>query len=83
MVKYLSEYLFEKYEDEAIFAASQCCLPVSTSMKPESVDVMVDDSNIKITSSIKICNYMRDAFGKHDILPEIAVHNLGTGYMEA
>ena len=34
MAQYLSKYLFEKYEDEAIFAASWCGLPVSTSMKP-------------------------------------------------
>ena len=35
MAQYLSKYLFEKYEDEANFAASQCGFPVSTYMKPE------------------------------------------------
>ena len=44
MAKYLSKYLFEKYEDEAIFAAYQCGLPVRISMKPESVVTMVDDA---------------------------------------
>ena len=44
---------------------------------------MVDDANINLTSLIIICNYIRYAFGKRDILPEEAVHNLGTGYMEA
>ena len=34
MAQYLSKYLFEKYEDEEMFAASQCGLLVSTSMKP-------------------------------------------------
>ena len=50
-------------------------------MKPESVAVMVDDANITLTRWRIICNYIRDAFGKRDILPEEAVHNLGTGYM--
>ena len=34
MAQYLSKYLFEKYEDEAIIAAYKCGLPVSTSMQP-------------------------------------------------
>ena len=50
MAQYLSKYLFEKYEDEAIFAASRCGLPFSTSMKPESVDAMVYETNITLTS---------------------------------
>ena len=50
MAQYLSKYLFEKYEDEEMFAASQFGLPVSTPMKPESVAVMVDDANITLTS---------------------------------
>ena len=83
MAQYLSKYLFEKYEDEAILAASQCGLPVSTSMKTESVAAMVDDANITLTSWETICNYIRYTFGKHDILPEEAVHNLGTGYMQS
>ena len=29
MTQYLSKYLFEKYEDEEMFATSQCGLPVS------------------------------------------------------
>ena len=44
---------------------------------------MVDDSNIINTSVIIICNYIRGTFGHRDILPQEAVHNLGTGYMEA
>ena len=44
---------------------------------------MVDDYYINLTSLRIICNYIRDAFGKSAILPEEAVHNLGTGYMEA
>ena len=60
----------EKYEDEAIFAASQCGLPVRTSMKPESVSAMVNDVNIMLTRLIIIYNYMRYAFEKRDILPE-------------
>ena len=81
MAKYLSIF-FEKYEDEAIFAASKCGLPVSTLTKPESVANMVDYSNIILTSLRIIFNYIRDAFGKHAILPEESVHNLGTGYLE-
>ena len=52
-------------------------------MKPESVAAMVEDTNIIMTILIIICNYIRGAFGKRDILPEDAVQNLGTGYMEA
>ena len=70
MEQYLSKYLFEKYEDEAIFAASKCGLPISTSVKPELVATMVDYANITLTSLRTICNYIRDAFGKRDILPE-------------
>ena len=33
MAQYLSKF-FDKYEDEAIFAASQYEFPVSTSMNP-------------------------------------------------
>ena len=44
---------------------------------------MVDDSNIILTSLRVICNYIIDAFGKGDILPEQAVHTLGIRYMEA
>ena len=80
MAQYLSKF-FDKYEDEAIFAASQCEFPVSTSMNPWSVSTMVDDANIMLTSFRIIYNYIRDAFGKHSILPEEVVHNLGTGYM--
>ena len=43
---------------------------------------MVDDTNIMLNRLRIICNYIRDAFGKRDILPEEAVHNLGTGYTE-
>ena len=50
-------------------------------MKPESVSYMVDDANIMLTGFIIIYNYIRDAFGKRDILPEEEVHNLGAGYM--
>ena len=52
------------------FAASQCGLPVITSINPESVAAMVDDDNIMLTSFRIICNYIRDAFGKRAILPE-------------
>ena len=45
-------------------------------MKPDSVAVMVDEANIILTSLILICNYIRDSFGKRDILPEEAEHNL-------
>ena len=44
---------------------------------------MVDDANTTLASLIIIWNYIRDEFGKRDILPEKEVHNLGTGYMEA
>ena len=54
MAQYLSKYLFEKYEDDAIFAASQCGLPVSTSINPESLAAMVDDTNITLTILIII-----------------------------
>ena len=64
------------------FDASQCGLPISTSTKPESVSAMVDDDNITLTSLRIICNHIRDAFLKCAVLPEEAVHNLGTGYME-
>ena len=57
MAQYLSNYLFEKDEDEAIFAASQYGLPVRTSMKPELVTIIIDDANIKMTSLIIICYY--------------------------
>ena len=83
MAQYLSKYLFEKYEDESNFAASQCGFPVSTSMKTESVSTMVDDANIALTILRIICNYRTDTFGKRATLPEEAVHNLLTGYMEA
>ena len=43
---------------------------------------MVDDDDRMLTSLSIICNYIRDALWKRDILPEEAVHNLGTGYME-
>ena len=52
-------------------------------MKSESVSAMVDYANIMLTRLIIICNHIRYAFGKRDILPEEAVQNLGTGYMEA
>ena len=68
--------MFEKYEDEVIVSASQCGLPVSTSMNLESVSDMVDDAKITLTILIIIRNYIRDAFGKRAILPEEAVHNL-------
>ena len=44
---------------------------------------MVDDANINLNSLRIIYNYIRDAFGELDISSEEAVHNLGTGYMEA
>ena len=66
MTQYLSKYLFEKSEDEAIFSASQCVLPVSTSMKPESVSDIVDDANITPTILKIICNYIRYVFWKRD-----------------
>ena len=43
---------------------------------------MVDDANITLTRLRIIYNYIRDAFGKRAILPEEAVYNLVTGYME-
>ena len=49
MAQYLPKYFLEKYEDEAFFAASQCGLPVSTSVNPESVGTMFDDANITLT----------------------------------
>ena len=61
--QYLSKYFFEKYKDEAIFAAYKYGLPVSTSMNPESVAVIVDDDNIKLTSLIIKSNFIRDTFG--------------------
>ena len=67
MAQYLSKYLFEKCKDKTIFTTSQCGLPVSTSINPESVAVRVDDANLMLTSLIIIGNYMRDAFGKGDI----------------
>ena len=83
MAQYLSKCLFEKYEDETIFAASKCRLSVSTFMSTESVADMVNDSNITLTSLRIICNYIRDEICKRAILPEKAEHNLGTRYMEA
>ena len=59
MAQYLSKYLFEKYEDEAIFSASQCGLPVSTSMNPEPVAAVVDYDNITLTGLRIICNYIK------------------------
>ena len=44
---------------------------------------MVDDANIMMTRLRIIYIYIRDSFGKRNILPEEAVHNLGTGYVEA
>ena len=52
-------------------------------MNLESVAVVVDDANIILTSLRMICNYIIDAFGKRDVLPEEAVHTLVTGHMEA
>ena len=66
MTQYLSKYLFEKSEDEAIFSASQCVLPVRTSMKPESVSDIVDDANITPTILKIICNYIIYVFWKRD-----------------
>ena len=81
MAQYLSKYLFDKYEDESIFATYQCGFPVSTSMNPESVSSVVDAANIMLTILRIIFNYIRDTFEKRANLPEEAVHNLGTGYM--
>ena len=75
--------MFAKYEDEAIFAASQCGLSVGTYIKLESVAAVVDDANIMITNFIIICNYIIYSFGKRAILIEEEEHNLVTGYMEA
>ena len=49
MAQYLSKYLFEKYEDEAIFAAYQCGLPVRTSMNLYSVSAIGNNANITLT----------------------------------
>ena len=49
-------------------------------MNPESVFDIVNHANITLTSLRIISNDIRDAFCA--ILPEKAVHNLGTGYME-
>ena len=81
--QYLSKYLFEKYEDEAIFAAFKCGLPVSTSINPESVSSMVYQDDMTLTRLRIICNYIKDAFGKSTILPEEALHNLERGYTES
>ena len=85
VLQYLSKYLFEKYEDEAIFDTSQCGLPVSTSMNPKSVSAMFGGTgaNITLTSLIIIYNYIIYSFVKRAILPEGVGHNLGTGYMGA
>ena len=40
------------------------------SINIESVAAMVEDANIIMTILIIICNYIRGAFGKRDILPE-------------
>ena len=77
MEKYLSKYLFDKYEYKEIVSASKCGLTISTSMKPESVAAMVVDTNITLNSLIIICNYIRDTFGMRAILPG-AVYHLGT-----
>ena len=74
--------MFDKYEDEEKFPTSKCGLPVRTSTKPKSVSSTVDDGNITLTSLTIILNYIRDAFGKRDILAEEAVQSLGTRYME-
>ena len=70
MAQYLSKYLFKKYEDEAIFVASQCELPIINSTKIKTIASMVDDANITLTRSIIICNNIRNSFGKRDILPK-------------
>ena len=67
MAQYLSKYLFEIYEYEAIFVASQCGLPIITSMKPYSDAVMVEYVNITLNILIILCNYIRDEFGKRAI----------------
>ena len=73
--------MFDKYEYEAIFAAYKRGLLVRTFMNSESADGMVYGANITLTGLRIICNYIRDVFGKCSILPEEAVHNLGTGYV--
>ena len=82
IAQYLLNYLFEKYKDEAIFDVCQYGLPVSTSVKLESISVIVYDANIALNSLRIICNYIRNAFGKRNILPKEAVHDLVTGHME-
>ena len=82
VAKYLSKYFIEKYENEAIFATSQCGLPVRISKNPQSVASMDDDGNITLTILRIICNYIRYEFGKHDILPGKTVHNVGSGYIQ-
>ena len=59
MAQYLSKYLFEKYEYETIFAASRCGLSTSTSMDPEPVAAVFDDSNINLTILKIIFNYIK------------------------
>ena len=54
MAQYMSNYLFDKYEDEEMFSAYQYGLPISISMNPESVAAVVDDANITMTSLIII-----------------------------
>ena len=83
IAQYLSKYFFEKYEDEEIFIVPQCALPVSTSMKPESVFEMVGGAKIMLTSLRIICNYTRYAFGKRNTLLEKEVHKLVTRFIEA
>ena len=83
MAQYLSKYLFEKYEYEAIVSDSRCRSPVSTSMKTKSVAAMVDCANIILTILRIIFSNIRYEFGKRAILSEESVQNLVTGYMEA
>ena len=82
MSQYLSKYLFNKYEYEAIFATSQYGLSVRIFMNPELVSDVVDDSKTTMTILRIICNYIIDTFGKCSILPEEAMHNIGKGCME-
>ena len=77
MSQYLSKYLFNKYEYEAIFATSQYGLSVRIFMNPELVSDVVDDSKTTMTILRIICNYIIDTFGKCSILPEEAMHNIG------
>ena len=65
--QYLSKYLLEKCDYVAVFAASQCGLSVSTSMKPESVAVTFEDYNKMLTILIIICYYIKYELGKSDI----------------